>query len=100
MEITPETTDEQLRPAIDHLADDLQRTGMPVDFMYLETVACAYKNLKLGKRYVGYYLDRMHREINQGEGQMRAISTGVDWHTLWEMRSEIFPPKYLKEGQR
>jgi hypothetical protein len=91
------TCDDTLRVHIDTLMLTLRQRGLPVDYMYLETVACAFKNLKLGKRYVGYYLDRMYKEIKQGEERMKAISTGVNWDTLWEMRREIFPHAYLKE---
>ncbi|HET9409074.1 MAG TPA: hypothetical protein VFO39_17655 [Candidatus Sulfotelmatobacter sp.] len=30
---------------------------------------------------------------------MAAISTGVDWETLWRIRSEVFLPEFLGERQ-
>jgi hypothetical protein len=72
---------------------------MPVDYMYLETAACAYKGMHRSKRYLGYYLDRMAAEIQRGEKDMAAISQGVDWNTLWQIRSDIFIHEYLGERQ-
>lgn len=73
--------------------------GVPVDFMYVETCACAYKGLHQGRRYLGYYLDRMAAEIRSGEIEMAEMSRGVDWDVLWEIRKEIFIPEYLGELQ-
>jgi len=66
--------------------------------MYMETVLCAYKKLHVRNMYVGYYLDRMQTEIEEGgEQTMANISTGVNWGTLWEIRSEMFDHQYLGE---
>lgn len=72
---------------------------IPVDYMYLETATCSYKGLHRRRRYLGYYLDRMAKEIRRGETKMAAISTGVDWDTLWQIRSEVFLPEFLGELQ-
>lgn len=72
---------------------------IPVDYMYLETATCSYKGLHRRRRYLGYYLDRMAKEIKRGETKMAAISTGVDWDTLWQIRSEVFVPEFLGELQ-
>lgn len=60
----------------------------------VETTLCAYKKYRLGKRYVGYYIERMRKEIVQME---RNIPEGVDWSVLWDFRREFYDHKYLKE---
>jgi len=60
----------------------------------IETTLCAYKKYRLGKRYVGYYIDRMYKEIKQIE---QNITEGVDWQPLWDFRNETFNKKYLYE---
>jgi Alpha-glutamyl/putrescinyl thymine pyrophosphorylase clade 2/Glutamine amidotransferase domain len=73
--------------------------SIPVDYMLAETVCCAYKGLHRSRRYLGYYLDRMAMEIRRGESKMEAISRGVDWETLWQIRMDILPHEYLGELQ-
>ncbi len=58
----------------------------------LETTLCAYKKYRRGKRYVGYYIDRMYKEIVKMEG-----INGVCWQVLWDFRKEVLDRKYLKE---
>lgn len=70
---------------------------LPVDYMYVETVCCSYKGLFKGRRYLGYYLDRMAMEVDRGRTKMAEISKGIDWQTLWQIRSEIFMHEYLGE---
>jgi hypothetical protein len=60
----------------------------------IETTLCAYKKYRLGKRYVGYYIDRMYNEIKKIE---QLVPEGVYWNVLWEFRNETFDKKYLKE---
>lgn len=60
----------------------------------IETTLCAYKKYRLGKRYIGYYIDRMYTEIKKIE---KLIPQGVFWNVLWEFRTETFDKKYLKE---
>lgn len=62
----------------------------------VETTLCAYKKHKLGKRWIGYYIERMRGEIEQME---RAVTTGVDWSVLWDFRREYFDHQYLSELQ-
>jgi len=73
--------------------------NLPVDYMYMETACCSIKGGFRGKRYVGYYLDRMAKEIHRGEETMAVISQGIDWSTLWQIRSEIFMWEFLGERQ-
>jgi|TARA_R100000482_G_scaffold122540_1_gene70463 hypothetical protein len=60
----------------------------------IETTLCAYKKYRRGKRYVGYYIERMRKEINKMEGN---VPTGVDWSVLWDFRRETYDPKWLNE---
>jgi hypothetical protein len=41
----------------------------------------------------------MAKEIRRGETKMAAISRGVDWATLWGIRSDVFLHDYLGELQ-
>lgn len=72
---------------------------LPVDYMYVETVCCSYKGLFRSRRYLGYYLDRMAMEVERGRTKMAEISQGIDWQTLWQIRSEIFIHEFLGELQ-
>jgi hypothetical protein len=60
----------------------------------IETTLCAYKKAKLGKRYIGYYIDRNREEI---EKMSKNIPNGVDWSVLWDFRKTAYNAKYLKE---
>ena len=60
----------------------------------IETTLCSYKKYMRGKRYVGYYLDRMYKEIKALE---LAVKEGVYWSVLWQYRGETYDQKYLKE---
>ena len=60
----------------------------------IETTLCAYKKYRLGKRYIGYYIDRMYTEIKKIE---KLVPDGVCWSVLWEFRKETFDKNYLKE---
>lgn len=61
----------------------------------IETTLCAYKKFKLGKRYVGYYIERMRREIEQ---MQHSVREGVCWDVLWQFRRETYAPQFLKES--
>lgn len=60
----------------------------------LETVLCAYKKHCRGKRWVGYYLDRQHKEIMK---MANNVTTGVDWSVLWQYRAETYREHVLTE---
>lgn len=60
----------------------------------IETTLCAYKKYMRGQRYVGYYIDRMKKEI---EKLQACFPDGVAWEVLWQFRQETFNKKYLKE---
>ena len=60
----------------------------------VETTLCAYKKHRLGKRYIGFYIDRAGIEIAK---MQKSIPHGVDWTPLWEFRKETYNHKLLKE---
>lgn len=60
----------------------------------IETTLCAYKKHCLGKRWVGYYIERMRRELEQ---MTASVPEGVCWDVLWQFRRETYAPVYLKE---
>lgn len=67
----------------------------------IETTLCAYKKHCLNnKRWVGYYIERMRKEIMKLEATTcKWAEGGVNWHPLWEFRVETYQPQYLKELQ-
>lgn len=75
--------------------DLIRSTGIEhTNIWNVETTLCAYKKFRLGKRYVGYYIDRAGKEIQQ---MSSTITNGVDWTPLWEFRKETYNHKLLKE---
>jgi hypothetical protein len=60
----------------------------------IETTLCAYKKHRLGKRYVGYYIERNRLEL---EKMSSTITEGINWRPLWEFRKETYDKKWLKE---
>jgi hypothetical protein len=59
----------------------------------IETTLCAYHKYRKGQRYIGYYIERMRKEIEKTE----PLHYGVAWETLWQFRQETFDKKYLNE---
>jgi len=64
------------------------------DIFQIETTLCAYKKYRYGKRYVGYYIERMRKEIVEMQGK---ITTGVFWGVLWQFRKETYKQQFLNE---
>lgn len=60
----------------------------------VETTLCAYKKYRLGKRYVGYYIERSGKEIYTMQSRIKA---GVDWSPLWQFREETYQHQLLSE---
>lgn len=60
----------------------------------LETILCAFKKHCRKDRWVGYYLDRQHREILKLQ---EAVPAGVDWSVLWDYRAETYYSGHLIE---
>jgi hypothetical protein len=62
----------------------------------VETTLCAYKKFKYGDRYVGYYIERSRKELDQ---MSASVPDGVEWSVLWDFRREIYAPQFLHEGR-
>ena len=60
----------------------------------IETTLCAYKKYNLGKRYIGYYIERQKKEIDK---MQYLVDNGVDWSVLWDFRQETYDKKWLTE---
>lgn len=60
----------------------------------IETTLCAFKKHKLGKRHVGYYIERQRLEIQKME---RNVPTGVNWDVLWQFRQENYSKQWISE---
>lgn len=60
----------------------------------VETTLCAYKKYRLGKRFVGFYIERAGKEITK---MSKEIPSGIDWTPLWEFRKETYNHKLLHE---
>lgn len=71
-----------------------ERGSAHTNLWNIETTLCAYKKHKLGKRWVGYYIERMRREMVQMEA---AVPEGVCWDVLWDFRKETYDRKWLRE---
>lgn len=67
----------------------------------IETTLCAYKKHKLnGKRWVGYYIERMRKEIETMQSRTgKAAGGGVSWQPLWQFRAETYSRQFLMEWQ-
>ena len=77
------------------LHDDIKKLRIEhTNIWNIETTLCAYKKYKLGKRYIGYYIERQRKEI---EKMQYNVSSGVDWSVLWDFRNETYDKKWLKE---
>lgn len=64
------------------------------DVWNTETTLCAYKKYMLGKRYIGFYLNRQCEEIEKMQAN---VTSGVDWSVLWDYRRETYAHNYLRE---
>ena len=60
----------------------------------IETTLCAYKKYNHNKRYVGYYIERMKKEIIK---MSTNVNNGVDWSVMWDFRQETYHEKWLTE---
>jgi len=98
----PELFDKQLTKSertflqnqFDQLIPEMEKEDPRNGVWNVETTLCAYKKYRLGKRFVGYYLDRQRDEIKKLQS---SVTEGVDWSVLWDFRKETYLPK-LVEG--
>lgn len=65
----------------------------------VETTLCAYKKHVLrGSRWVGYYIERMRREIVKLQSSTgKRAGGGVSWLPLWQFRAETYDKRFLNE---
>jgi hypothetical protein len=84
-----------LQKSFDDLVLDLETENEKNNVWNIETTLCAYKKYRLGKRWIGYYLDRQHDEIKIME---QNVKEGVDWKVLWDFRKETIHKNFLKES--
>lgn len=90
------------RPQLNHLQQLFRQLKgiiqtLPIqhrNIFNIETTLCAYKKYKLGKRYVGYYIERNRLEL---EKMSSTITDGINWKPLWDFRKETYDKKWLKE---
>lgn len=66
---------------------------LPGNIYQIETTLCAYHKYRKGQRYIGYYIERMRKEIEKMEKKYY----GVAWEVLWQFREETFDKKYLND---
>lgn len=83
-----------LQQNFDRLVAELEAENENNSVWNIETTLCAYKKYVLGKRWIGFYLDRQAEEIRTME---EAVTEGVDWSVLWDYRRETFDHKFLSE---
>jgi hypothetical protein len=62
----------------------------------IETTLCAYAKYKKGQRFVGYYIERMRKELLAYQA---AAPDGVCWDVLWQFRAETFDNQYLQPDE-
>lgn len=65
----------------------------------IETTLCAYKKHVLRRsRWVGYYIERMRREIVKLQSTTgKRAGGGVSWLPLWQFRAETYDKQFLNE---
>lgn len=83
-----------LQSEFDRTVETLEKESPRNSVWNIETTLCAYKKYCLGKRHVGYYLDRQADEI---EKLQSAVTEGVDWSVLWDYRRETYSRQALRE---
>lgn len=92
-------SEEEYQKALERVKAEIDK--LPIRGRYktiwaIETCLCAYrKHVETGKRWVGYYIDRLGREIKKMENNTRG--GGVNWQPLWDFRKETYERKYLAE---
>lgn len=98
----PENTMKVLNNGLEFIAERIK--ALPINPRHktlwsIETTLCAYKKHKLNnRRWVGYYIERMRKEIVKLEAlTSKQAGGGISWRPLWEFRKETYNKQYLKE---
>lgn len=86
-----------LQKQFENLTNYLQHADPKNTVWNIETSLCAYKKYRIGKRWIGYYLDRQFDEIVCME---KKVTEGVDWSVLWDYRRETYQHHLLKEFRK
>lgn len=101
----PDTTMHVLNEGLHYIAERIN--VLPINPRHktlwsIETTLCAYKKHKLNnRRWVGYYIERMRKEVTKLEATTaKNVGGGISWRPLWEFRRETYNSKYLKELKR
>lgn len=84
--------DEMLKKLKRELKDE--NPEIDVNYFNIETCLCGYKKLFWDTRYLGYYIDRMLKEIIDIE---KSVNSGVEWSILRDFRCEFFDHQLLGE---
>jgi len=101
---TPVEAIEQTKFIWGDLRMQLAALQSPPTVWQTETVLCAYRKFcrtregiagGMGKRWIGYYLDRQADEISKMEDH---VPNGVAWNVLWQYRRETYIHEYLAEA--
>lgn len=82
--------DECLKEVVEYIQREMPETNSNI--WNIETTLCAYKKFKWWKRYVGYYIDRMGKDIKKMEE--------ISWYNfsdLREFRAKEIAHEYLEE---
>lgn len=88
-----EATPEELRTltaGLDRIVAAVQRQnilGRHRSLWSIETTLCAYKKWNLGKRYVGYYVERTIKEVLK----MRRMHPEANWAPLVQFAQKLYP---------
>lgn len=98
----PSPTMEVLNDGLRFIADRIK--ALPINPRHktlwsIETTLCAYKKHKLNnRRWVGYYIERMRKEIVKLESTTsKKAGGGISWRPLWQFRRETYDRKFLRE---
>lgn len=87
--------------ALSLIKTEIERLGLSRRYKTIwsiETSLCAFrKHVETGKRYVGYYIDRMRKEIDLMQSR---ITKGVCWTPLWDFRRETYEKQYTRFDSR
>lgn len=86
------------------LREQLSKLNTPPTIWQTETVLCAYRKFcrtreglagAMGKRWIGYYLDRQAHEIAKMHYN---VPEGVAWDVLWQYRKETYDEQFRAEA--
>lgn len=81
-----------LNGELQNIIEQVKKEGLAHQSIWsIETTLCAFKKHKLGKRWIGYYIERQQKEILHISS---LVTQGVDWDVLWQFRQETYEQTY------